>query len=165
MGILCKARKFLGRETLKMLYHSLIYPHLIYCIEVWGNAADTYLDSLQKLQNRIVRIITSVPFREGTNPIFKALKILKISEVYELCVLTFMFRFAKRELPLSTKSMFQWIYEINSRVTRNSNKLYIPTCKTTLYYNSIKFQGVKRWNSITENFETNCCIHTLKENF
>ena len=122
-----------------------------------------YILTIQKLQNRIVQIITNVPFREGTKPIFKALKILKISEVCELCVLTFQFRFAKGELPLSTKSMFQWNHEMNPRVTRNSNKLYIPTCKTTLYYNFIKFQGIKRWNSITENFNTNCCIHTFRK--
>ena len=36
IGIICKARKNLNRETLLVLYYSFVYPYLQYCIEVWG---------------------------------------------------------------------------------------------------------------------------------
>ena len=34
IGIICKARKNLNRETLLVLYYSFVYPYLQYCIEV-----------------------------------------------------------------------------------------------------------------------------------
>ena len=36
VGIMYKARRFLSKACLTNLYHTYIYPYLIYCIEVWG---------------------------------------------------------------------------------------------------------------------------------
>ena len=44
---------------------------LTYCttyIDVWGNAVDTHLQSLCKLQNKISRIINYSLYKETTNP-------------------------------------------------------------------------------------------------
>jgi len=45
IGILCKARKVFPISTLKTLYYSIIYPHLTYCVEVWGNTSKTHLST------------------------------------------------------------------------------------------------------------------------
>ena len=37
--ILIRARRFFNRKTLVNLYHSFIFPYLIYCVAIWGNAA------------------------------------------------------------------------------------------------------------------------------
>ena len=42
MGILLNARKVLKIKVLLQLYHSFVYPYLIYCSEVWGNASDIH---------------------------------------------------------------------------------------------------------------------------
>ena len=42
IGILYKIRPFVNIKILKTLYYSLIYPHLIYAIEVWGSADNSY---------------------------------------------------------------------------------------------------------------------------
>jgi len=162
LGIIGKARKVLDHSTLKILYHSLIYPHFTYGIEVWGNAATKYMSSLTKLQKRIVRMLVNAPFRAETNEIFKSLKLLKIPELYELCILMFMFKFVKRKLPTVANLLFKWNYEVNQRTTRNDNKLYVPICRTTLYHNSIKFQGVELYNKLVDNFNTNCALNTMK---
>ena len=52
MGVICKARKYLNQQTLKVLYYSMVYPHLIYCVEVWGYASQIHLSSLFKPQKR-----------------------------------------------------------------------------------------------------------------
>ena len=35
IGIMFKARNYLKRNAIVNLYHSFIYPSLIYCIEAW----------------------------------------------------------------------------------------------------------------------------------
>ena len=40
------------------MYFTFIYPYLIYCIEVWGNANETQLTTLVKIQKKSLRLIT-----------------------------------------------------------------------------------------------------------
>ena len=40
IGIINKAKKYMNRKGLIKLYCALVYPYLIYCIEVWGNASN-----------------------------------------------------------------------------------------------------------------------------
>ena len=39
IGIMFKARDYSNTNCLSNLYHTYIFPYLIYCIEVWGNAS------------------------------------------------------------------------------------------------------------------------------
>jgi len=80
IGIICKARKLLNRETLINLYYAFVYPYLFYCIEVWGNAYQTHLHNLVTLQKRVARIITFSSFNAHTKPIFGELKKLPLSK-------------------------------------------------------------------------------------
>ena len=47
-----KARRYLSKKSLVNLYHSYIYPYLIYGIQSWGNAAHCHLDPIFKLQKK-----------------------------------------------------------------------------------------------------------------
>ena len=76
IGILTKIRRFLSKKTLRNLYFSFVYPYLTYCVEVWGNTHDTYLNPLIKLQKKCIRIITFSHYLEHTPPLFKQLDIL-----------------------------------------------------------------------------------------
>ena len=42
IGIICRARKFFSKSALINLYYAFIFPYLIYCVEVWGNALSTH---------------------------------------------------------------------------------------------------------------------------
>ena len=43
--VIFKVRQCLTRKSLKLLYNSLIYPHLIYCNTVWGSARNSHISS------------------------------------------------------------------------------------------------------------------------
>ena len=58
IGIICRAKKHFNTSALINLYNAFVFPYLIYCVEVWGNALSTHKQPLVKLQNKIVRIIT-----------------------------------------------------------------------------------------------------------
>ena len=46
IGMLIKIRLYCHKVTLRNLYFTFVYPYLIYCVEVWGNACDTHLDPI-----------------------------------------------------------------------------------------------------------------------
>ena len=81
---LLKLRNYVGIDTLKAAYYSLIYSHLQYCIPTWGHASKTALEPLEKLQKRIVGIMSSSPFRAHTAPLYKQLNILKLNDIFNL---------------------------------------------------------------------------------
>ena len=64
IGIICRARRFFSKSALINLYYAFIFPYLIYCVEVWGNALSTHTQPLIKLQIKLSglwRILISWP--------------------------------------------------------------------------------------------------------
>ena len=56
-GLMYRIRSCVNNKTLKMIYYSLIYPHLLYGIPIWGNADDIHINPLLILQKKAVRLI------------------------------------------------------------------------------------------------------------
>ena len=43
--------------TLRSIYFAFVHPHLLYGIEIYGNAGTSQLDKLLKLNNKLMRIL------------------------------------------------------------------------------------------------------------
>ena len=82
IGIIHKSTFCLHKSALRMLYFSLIYPYLYYCISVWGSTYPTNLNRIFVLQKRAIRTISKSPFDAHTGPIFKELNILSLHNIY-----------------------------------------------------------------------------------
>ena len=65
IGILKITGKFLKRESLILIYRTLIEPYLRYCSIVWGQCNETQKDKLQALQNKAARTIAKVKFNDA----------------------------------------------------------------------------------------------------
>ena len=163
IGIICKARKLLELNTLLTLYYSMIYPYLTYCIEVWGNSGKTYLMSLFKLQKKVLRIMTCSGYYAESDPLFKKLNILKLTQIYTTSVAVLMFKYVKGMLPPIFNDLFIRTSDVATRVTRNSNKLVVPLCRTELYKKSIKYQGPSIWNRYENFINHQCSLHAFKK--
>ena len=46
IGIINKTGKYMNRKGLIKLYNFLVYPYLIYCMDVWGGTDKYIIDSL-----------------------------------------------------------------------------------------------------------------------
>ena len=113
LGIIIKARKYLNRESLLKLYNCFVFPYLTYCVEVWGNTAEKYLDPLIKVQKKIVRVITFSPYLSHTDPIFKDLNILPFSKLVTQRIGVLMFKYSIHVLPNSIEDLFTSNISIN----------------------------------------------------
>ena len=51
IGILYKSRPYSNLDTMRTLYNTFSYPHLIYCIGVSDNTYKAYSEPLVKMQN------------------------------------------------------------------------------------------------------------------
>ena len=97
-----KIRPYVFSKTLLTLYYSLIYPHIIYGIEVWGSCNNSLLNRLITLQKRAVRVITFKDKRQtdysfpASNPLFIKLKILKVYCIFKMYISRFVFKCLKK---------------------------------------------------------------------
>ena len=163
IGLLCRARKVFKKSTLLTLYYSFIYPHIIYCIEVWGSASDCYISSLFKLQKRSVPIIESAHYRANTEPLFRNLQLLPFNKVYQYFVLSFMYKYVNDMLPELFYQMFSKNLDVYQRRTRQYNKLHVPKSNTSAIMKSVSHKGVYLWNLIVSKVNCNCTFIMFKK--
>ena len=145
-GVLSKLRHYVPVYILRNVYFGIVSSHLQYGITAWGNAAAKFIDKLQIQQNYIIKIMTgSSFFRTKLFPIYCELNLLKLSNIYILEVLKFVYKFRARLLPSSFADYFHSAPEIHNMPTRfsKSNNLALPTFYTSGAQRSIRYQGYK----------------------
>ena len=148
VAILAKARKKLQKSCLISLYYSFAYPYFIYCNQVWGSNYRTSLEKLFLLQKKMIRIITSSPFRAHTVPLFIANQMLDVYDINDYMVSIFMYKNIKSEVPTLFSSFYKKNSSKHSYKTRIADDLDIPYVKTNVRKFSIRIKGALTWNSI-----------------
>ena len=78
IAILRMVRSVFPKYVLRMIYMSLIYSYLNYCIIIWGSAYNNALDPLYILQKKAVRLINNSQYFDHALPIFNSLKLLPL---------------------------------------------------------------------------------------
>ena len=106
VGIIYKSSFCLDNSSLRILYFSLIYPYLFYCVSVWASTYPSNLRRLITLQKHVIRIISRTAFDAHTDPLFKNLKILNLESIYKLQIDKFMYQYRSGLLPYSFNNMF-----------------------------------------------------------
>ena len=74
LAALRRLRPICPQSNLATIYKSLILPRLDYCNVVWGCIGNGLSQKLEKLQNRVARIITGSCWDASSAPILHALK-------------------------------------------------------------------------------------------
>ena len=78
-----------------MIYYSIIYPHIIYVIIVWGGTYGTHLNKLEVSLNKVVRLILGVGYDDNHIPLlstaatYSQLGVLRLGDIYRLSLLRF----------------------------------------------------------------------------
>ena len=95
-GIFFKIRNLFPPNVLICLYNALFLSFVQYGIIVWGQTYESHINPIFKLQEKAVRAISFQPRMSPARPIFNDLKLLKLREIFELRLLTFVFDSAKK---------------------------------------------------------------------
>ncbi len=120
-------RKYVPQETRNDLYHTLFESHLTYSISSWGEISASKMESIHRIQKKVLRILfgdldaykakfmTSARTRpieqqilgeeffrrEHTKPIFKSQNILSVNNLYSLSCFMETFKILKFHSPIS----------------------------------------------------------------
>jgi endonuclease/exonuclease/phosphatase family metal-dependent hydrolase len=136
-GIMRKLKKTIPPSALLLLYNSLILPHLNYGLLVWGLKSIKLL----KLQKRSVRTIVDAKYNAHTEPIFKSLQLLKVTDLCALQELKFAYKLLNKTLPLYfLKKEYLRHSDIHNYETRASDSLQSFPARHAFVMNSICYR-------------------------
>ena len=149
-GIFYKLREILSRPVLKTIYFSMIYPHILYGIELYANTCMTYLEPLIKANNKLLRIIQNKHFRSHTNDLYLNFNSLPIPLLFKFQIYKFLHRF--NHFRSSQPSIYQNYFTFNTffhhHLTRRQLDLHKFSTSTSIGQRQIKFIGVTLWNEL-----------------
>ena len=147
IGIINRSKYFLDKHSLLLLYNALVLPYINYCCLVWGFAFPSYLNRIEILQKRAIRVIDGQHRLAHSDPIFKSLEILKVKDIAKQQLLTVMHKKFIGGLPTEIDALFTLSDppSITTRTLRHFNE----TFSAKLYGTKIAtWAGPRLWNSI-----------------
>ena len=136
------------------MYHSFVFPYLIYCVEIWGNASAIHLDSLKKIQKKTIRAITFSEFSAPSEPLFQRSNILNFDKLVFQRICLMMFKHHIGVVPKPISDLFQTNDNFHSYSTRNSQALRTPIGKSEAIYQTFTYIGSLAWNYISSKIPT-----------
>ena len=121
-------------QILKLMYSSMILPHLYFGITAWGFTCRR----VYGLQKKAIRIITKSKFNAHTEPLFRELSLLKVNHIFQLQCLKLYYNITNGRTPAFFSSMFVLNDTVHSYQTRHRGDIHIPLTNTTSAQNCIR---------------------------
>ena len=145
-----RAKHVLNKKHLVTLYYSLVYPYLTYGITLWGAAYDTHLTKLVIMQKKIIRVIAGATYNAHTEPIFKHLRVLKLTDIYKMQVSKYVLNFLHNLLPTPLSNLFTLSSTAHEHSTRHCTALKLQTLpsRTVVTSQCIATMGPCTWNRL-----------------
>ena len=166
IGVMKKTSKFLDKNSLLMLYRTLVETHLRYCNVVWGQCNDTLTDRLQILQNKAARVITKVKYEDADHlGLTCQLGWLTVRGLIKLDLGIFMYQSQNNLLPETAGKFHIPTEMVHSYETRSavSGNVFLPRYELSFTQKSMAFSGAKIWNEIPVSIEKAPSIDSFKE--
>ena len=98
IGIMFHIKYIVLCDVLQTLYNSLIMPHFHYCLLAWGSTIKNG-HKLHLLQKKAVRIINNSHYIAHTDPIFKKLHMVKVTDMFRIAIWKFYHKLRNNLLP------------------------------------------------------------------
>ena len=153
--LLSKARYFLPLNHLLQLYYGQFYSKMTYGCQLWGeNINENSQTSI--LQRKAIRIITFSDFQATTNPLFKELKMLKLTDVISTSHMLFVHNVLNQKVPNYLENFFMkneqrhshdTIKSIKSKYSLPLGTVVVPT-STSKKYRNINETCALTWNNL-----------------
>ena len=145
-----KIKPFLDRKTLLLLYHTLVKSHILYCITSWCFGNETMINKLQCAGNKLMPFIFNVGKRQMVSHVMKNNSLLTISQIRDIEIATFVYKFMNKLLPLPFDHSFKTVFKITKN-TRSQSSLYPSFCKVHITKQAMRYKGPLIWNDIPFN--------------
>ena len=158
-------RDYLSIDNIKTIYYTLIYSRIKYGITLYGQAGSTKIKRIQTLQNQLLKVLLGKKFRFPTDDLHHELNILKVEDITNQEILSFVHNYFANKLPSAFDNYYQIFANFSDRVTRNSHTIQIGHHNTKIAALSLKISGAKKWNDLSNDIKSIKNIKRFKREY
>jgi len=151
-------------SCLKGLHFALVYPHILYGIELYTNTNSTYLDKLTTLNNKLLRVLQKKDVTTRLSCLYKGLHTLPINLLFEKQVLLFVHNFVHHtdNMPSIFPNYMMNNTTAHAFNTRQKSDMHLDLHKTLLGQRCMSYKGAKAWNCLPYHLKTISSINKFK---
>ena len=146
---LYKIRHHLTPEARKLLIQAHVFPHILYCLSVWGGAAACQLSRVQRVVNFAARIVSGARRSDHISPILTELGWHRIDDlvIRRDCIGVHR-ALTDRHAPEGVRALFVRRAYVSARATRAalSGALELPNFRLTFARRTFAFRAARSWN-------------------
>jgi hypothetical protein len=166
VGIFYKLRNHLPDWCLRTLYYAYVHPHILYGVEIYGNTCASYLEKLQKVNNKILRILQHKEARTSLIDLYYSYETLPIDQLhlYQIMSLVHRFVYNREKLPKVYAQYFTINSSVHSHNTRSNNMLHLMPIRSSFGHRMIKFKASMMWNKLPQSLTDIRTCQAFKKN-
>ena len=127
---------FFPQNYVNPIYYAFVQPYIDYGLSIWGNTSKSNIDKVQRLQNRLARIVTNnFNYNISSSVIIRELGWQTVSERNIYLTLLLMFKCMNGSAPVYLSDQFCQVSDVHYYNTRRvaNNDLY----HTSVYFTQI----------------------------
>ena len=115
------------------------------------------------MQKKIIRVIAGATYYAHTEPIFKHLRVLKLTDIYKMQVSKYVLNFLHNVLPSPLSKLFTLSRTVHEHSTLHCTTLKLQTLpsQTVITSQCIANMGPRTWNLLSSELYTNSAHQTL----
>jgi len=163
IGIFFKIRNRLNQKVLKELFFALIYPHLMYGVEIYSNTTKSALYPLNICINRILRTLQNLPLTTPVVTLYRNYEMLPLTELRKFQILCVVHKcIHKMHIPVIFYDYFKLNSDVHPYGTRNSNNTFIPKFSTTKGLKTTRYSGANWWHDLPFQIRSTTSYGTFK---
>ena len=146
--LLSKIGYYVRFPLLRTLHYALFDSHLRYGCQIWGQKHSHTVETVERTQNKALRILNFKGPREGADYLHKESKINKLKNIIRITNCQFVYDQLKNNLSETFSNFFTLNPQLHQHNTRKK-RLAVPNAKTISYgSNSITLKAIKLWNKV-----------------
>jgi hypothetical protein len=126
-----------------------VAPHFNYCSSILFLANEGQFQDMQKIQNKMMRIILRCPNDTRITNMLSTLCWVSIKQRVYFNTLLMLFRIEKGDLPEYLSINLVRVRDSHSITTRSGDNFVLPIFTKAISQNSLFYKGVKSYNDLT----------------
>lgn len=167
---IAKKINVLGRMSWAKLtvYKTIIAPHFYFCSTLLFLMNNSDIETLQKKQNRALRIILGCNRYTKRVDMLNCTNLLSVRQTITYNTMTFIYKMVNYLLPDHLLSNCTFVKDMHEHNTRSRNNFYLNRVGTNYGQNSLFYKGLKEYNELPDHvkacdslvsFKSSCISH------
>lgn len=150
-GLLRNMSRCLPKRVRYTIYNSMVKSHIDYLIEIWGTAAKTNLQLLQRAQNKIIKALFRYDYLTPSLKLYKDTKIMSLTHIYTYNTCILVRKILTKDI--HSQITFTKKTQIKKRLTRQANHICLRAPRTNYGKKSIMYEGGKLYNNLPKDIK------------